>query len=70
MKVSFHRGLTISLGNYESERIDVGAESECEPGQERLMYNQLKSWVDERLEEAADEHLQAGLGRKVVPQKQ
>lgn len=33
IKVVVSRGLTINLGNYESERIDLSAEIELSPGE-------------------------------------
>ena len=45
----YSKGRTINNGNFESTRIDIGIELECEDGQEDETYARLKGWVDNRI---------------------
>jgi len=54
MKVKFSIGRTYNLGNYQSLRVDIGAEGDD--------YDTLKAWALEKLREFEQEHL----GREVT----
>ena len=50
-KVSYSEGLTINTGNYESRRIDVGAETIVEHDEDPLLSLAfVKQFVKEQLE--------------------
>lgn len=49
-------GLTISTAQFESERIDAGAEMPCLPTEKSLdlTFDWIQEWVEDRLQEAAE----------------
>ena len=50
IKVSYYKGRTVNLGNYESERLDIGIELECEDGQEDVTLVRAKEWINRKLQ--------------------
>jgi len=53
--VSVKAGITINLGNYESGRVDVMLSMPCYPGEVDEIYEEVKQWVDNRLERVRKE---------------
>jgi hypothetical protein len=49
--VSIRRSKTINLGNYESERIEVGLSVPCQPEKVNDIAASVKEWVDGQLTE-------------------
>ena len=49
MKISVSVGRTVNMGNYESARIDVGMEMDCEPKNRAKTYQEMKCWCDEQV---------------------
>ena len=49
MKISYTKGRTINRGNFESTRVDIGLEIECEPETQEAAFNQIKTWVNDKL---------------------
>lgn len=50
IKVSYYKGRTVNLGNYESERLDIGIELECEDGQEDATLARAREWINRKLQ--------------------
>lgn len=49
-KVHFSLGRTINLGNFESVRLDIGAEAVvAEDADPAVVYDELRDWVNDRL---------------------
>jgi len=48
--VSVKAGFTKNLGNYESARVDVFLAMPCYPEEVDGIYEQVKDWVDSRIE--------------------
>ena len=48
--VSVKAGFTKNLGNYESARVDVFLSMPCYPEEVDGIYEQVKDWVDARIE--------------------
>jgi len=55
-RVIFRRGVTISLGDYNGERIDVGIEPVCPSTSKKIdgTYEWARDWVLERLGDEVD----------------
>src|SRR6266851_2931565 len=49
MRVSYSKGRTLNMGQFESLRVDVGIELECADGEEEATFERLKNWVNQRL---------------------
>ena len=49
MKVTYSKGRTVNLGNFESLRVDIGIELECQDGEEDETFKRLKAWIDAKL---------------------
>lgn len=52
-EVRYAQGVTLNLGNYESQRVDVDLRMPCraEPGAIDSAYDYAREWVDARLAE-------------------
>ena len=50
-RVSYSITRTINLGNYESVKVQVGLETQCDSAHKDETYNQIKDWVDGQIEE-------------------
>jgi len=52
-RVIFRRGVTVNLGNYNSERIDVGIEPVCGSTVKKIngTYDWARDWVLKRLDD-------------------
>ena len=48
--ISVKAGVTINLGNYESGRVDVMLTMPCYPEEVDGIYEDVKNWVDGRIE--------------------
>ena len=48
--VRYSLGRTINLGNFESVRVDVALEARGVKGQAQKLYDQIKGFVDKRVE--------------------
>jgi len=48
--ISVKAGVTINLGNYESGRVDVMLTMPCYPEEVDATYNEVKEWVDSRVD--------------------
>lgn len=51
-KVSYSKGRTINTGNYNSTRVDVSHEIECEEHEVEAKFEQCKEFVHRKLREA------------------
>jgi hypothetical protein len=60
--ISVKAGITINLGNYESGRVDVMLTMPCYPEEIDGVYEDVKSWVDARVEHEKRE-IEAAIGR-------
>ena len=53
MKISYNKGRTINLGNFESTRVDVGIEVDAGDGNDFIdaddMFEKCKRWVESKL---------------------
>jgi len=53
-KVTYHRGITLNVGDFESVRVDIEATAEVEDGESfDDCYNSLKDQVDDAVREEA-----------------
>ena len=50
VKVSYSTAQTINLGNYESVKVQVGLEMECEEEDINVTYKRVKNFVDKKIE--------------------
>ena len=50
-KITYSKGRTVNLGNFESQRVDIGIEIDCEEGKEDRTFDILKTWVEGRLKQ-------------------
>lgn len=50
-RITYTKGRTINLGNFESLRVDIGIEIDCESGKEDETFTILKTWVEGRLKQ-------------------
>ena len=55
VKVSI--GRTYNIGNYESLRLDVGIEEDCEPESLESVFDSCAFWAQVRLRELERKHL-------------
>ena len=53
MKITYTKGRTINLGNFESLRVDIGIELDCEDGEQDATLSRLKGWVESKLKAEA-----------------
>jgi hypothetical protein len=60
--ISVKAGLTINLGNYESGRVDVMLTMPCYPEEVDETYEDVKSWVDSRVDSVKKE-IEKAIGR-------
>jgi hypothetical protein len=60
--ISIKAGITINLGNYESGRVDVMLSMPCYPEEINEVYEDVKSWVDSRIEHEKNE-IEKAIGR-------
>ena len=60
--ISVKAGITINLGNYESARVDVMLSMPCYPEELDSVYEDVKKWVDGRVEHEKRE-IEAAIGR-------
>lgn len=51
--ISVKAGITINLGNYESGRVDVMLTMPCYPEEVDETYEDVKQWVDARVDKTA-----------------
>jgi hypothetical protein len=61
--ISVKAGVTINLGNYESGRVDVMLTMPCYPEEIDRVYEDVKSWVDSRVEHVR-RAIEAAVGAK------
>jgi len=61
--ISVKAGITINLGNYESGRVDVMLSMPCYPEEIDAVYEDVKGWVDSRVEHEKNE-IETAIGRK------
>lgn len=58
LRLKYQKGRTINLGNFESERIDIGIECEFNNEYEQFtrdeVFADLKSWVESKLAEESN----------------
>lgn len=61
-QISYTKGVTLNLGNFESIRIDIGLTDEPHVGETHAQaYNRIKDWVETRLlDDAAEEKKKDG----------
>jgi hypothetical protein len=50
-RVSYSTTRTINLGNYESVKVQAGLEVQCDTLDKEETYNEIKEWVDGKIEE-------------------
>lgn len=60
--ISVKAGITINLGNYESGRVDVMLTMPCYPEEIDEVYEDVKNWVDSRVEHVKNE-IETSIGR-------
>lgn len=60
--ISVKAGVTINLGNYESGRVDVMLTMPCYPEEVDETYEDVKSWVDSRVDHIRKE-IEAAIGK-------
>lgn len=60
--ISVKAGITINLGNYESGRVDVMLTMPCYPEEVDEVYEDVKSWVDSRVEHIKKE-IETAIGK-------
>ena len=48
-KVSYSKGRTVNLGNFESTRIDISIELECQESEIDATYERCHKWVDNKV---------------------
>ena len=60
--ISVKAGITINLGNYESGRVDVMLSMPCYPEEVDGVYEDVKGWVDSRVEHEKNE-IEKALGK-------
>jgi hypothetical protein len=60
--ISVKAGITINLGNYESARVDVMMTMPCYPEEIDGVYEDVKSWVDGRVDHVKKE-IEVAIGR-------
>lgn len=60
--ISVKAGVTINLGNYESGRVDVMLTMPCYPEEVDDIYEDVKKWVDARVEHERKE-IEKAIGR-------
>jgi hypothetical protein len=60
--ISVKAGVTINLGNYESGRVDVMLTMPCYPEEIDGVYEDVKNWVDSRVEHIKKE-IETAIGR-------
>ncbi len=60
--ISVKAGITINLGNYESGRVDVMLTMPCYPEELDSVYEDVKAWVDSRVEHEKRE-IETAIGR-------
>lgn len=60
--ISVKAGITINLGNYESGRVDVMLSMPCYPEEIDGVYEDVKGWVDSRVEHEKKE-IETAIGR-------
>jgi hypothetical protein len=60
--ISVKAGVTINLGNYESGRVDVMLTMPCYPEEVDQTYEDVKLWVDSRVEKERRE-IEAAIGK-------
>lgn len=60
--ISVKAGVTINLGNYESGRVDVMLTMPCYPEEVDDTYEDVKKWVDARVEHERKE-IEKAIGR-------
>jgi hypothetical protein len=60
--ISVKAGITINLGNYESGRVDVMLSMPCYPEEVDTVYEDVKQWVDSRVEHEKSE-IEKAIGR-------
>jgi predicted RNA-binding protein YlqC (UPF0109 family) len=61
--ISVKAGITINLGNYESGRVDVMLSMPCYPEEVDTTYEDVKGWVDSRVEHEKTE-IEKAIGKK------
>lgn len=49
MKITYMKGRTINLGNFESLRVDIGIELECPVEKRDETFEAAKTWVENKL---------------------
>jgi len=54
-EVTVKFGQTINLGNYTTARIDVGLVVKCDPGDESVIYEKAKAWIEGRMQDEVNE---------------
>jgi hypothetical protein len=58
MKVNYSIQRTINLGNFENVKIDIGVEAECEDGELKKTYENVRKFVNRKIEEEMQEWVQ------------
>jgi len=49
MRITYTKGRTVNLGNFESSRVDIGITLDCDDGDENPTLERMKAWVDSKL---------------------
>lgn len=55
LKIGIKLGYTINLGSWSTARIDIFLEKNYKPGEEDKVYNEIKQWIQKKLDAEIEE---------------